>query len=272
MKNYIKLLRVKHYIKNLLIFLPVFFGGKLLNKHNLNSTLIGFIVFCLVSSLIYIMNDIGDIENDRNHPKKCTRPLASGAISLKSAKILMIILIILIVLIHIIYPPIINNNAVIIILIYLIINYMYTKKLKNIPILDITILALGFLLRVMYGSAINTIPVSEWMYLTILTFSFYLGLGKRRNEIVKVNNENETRNVLKFYTYQFLDKNMHMCLATTLVFYSLWTVSSGKYLVITIPLVIIICMKYSLIIEGDSYGDPVDVFVYGNVIVDSQCS
>ena len=79
MKNYIKLLRVKHYIKNLLIFLPVFFGGKLLNKHNLNSTLIGFIVFCLVSSLIYIMNDIGDIENDRNHPKKCTRPLASGA-------------------------------------------------------------------------------------------------------------------------------------------------------------------------------------------------
>ncbi len=147
MKKYIKLIRVKHYIKNLLIFLPIIFSQRITDITALTKTLITFILFCISTSIIYVVNDIKDIDKDRNHPKKKNRPLASGKISIKQAiKVIIILSIILICGMVIFF----RNNAYVmaIILVYIIMNMLYSMNLKNIPILDIAILATGFLLRV----------------------------------------------------------------------------------------------------------------------------
>lgn len=152
MKKYIKLIRVKHYIKNLLIFLPIIFSQRITDITALTKTLIAFILFCISTSIIYVVNDIKDIDKDRNHPKKKNRPLASGEISIKQAiKVIIILSIILICGISIFF----RNNAYVIavILVYIIMNMLYSMKLKNIPILDIAILATGFLIRVVLRSS-----------------------------------------------------------------------------------------------------------------------
>lgn len=147
MKKYIKLIRVKHYIKNLLIFLPIIFSQRITDITALTKTLITFILFCISTSIIYVVNDIKDIDKDRNHPKKKNRPLASGKISIKQAIKVIIILSIILIFGMVIF---FRNNAYVmaIILVYIIMNMLYSMNLKNIPILDIAILATGFLLRV----------------------------------------------------------------------------------------------------------------------------
>lgn len=265
--EYLKLMRVKHYIKNLLIFLPLVFSLNFYNTQMDIKVILGFVVFSLVCSIVYIINDIHDADKDRNHPKKCKRPIAAGTVSKKEAGILAIVLFCIVVVINILGKLSIASIGVL--LGYLILNVLYTFKLKNIPLVDVVVLVLSYVLRVVYGALIINVVVSHWLYLTIMSFAFYLSLGKRRNEMEK-NNENkeDTREVLKYYTKGFLDKNMYMCLALTIVFYSLWCVDASTiarfnvdYLIWTIPLLILICMKYSLNIEGDSYGDPVDVLL-----------
>lgn len=270
MKNYLLLMRVKHYFKNLLIFAPLIFSGLFLQQEYLTNTILGFISFSLMASIVYIINDIKDKEKDKLHEKKKNRPIASGAISIRSAIILAIVLFFASLFFEYLAVGKIIHLSYLYLLIYIIINIAYSFGLKNIPLLDVTILVSGFLLRVLYGSAIIGVDISNWLYLTVISISFYLGLGKRRNEIMKIGTK--TREVLKYYTKDFLDKNMYMCLAITVVFYALWTVDPinvskfGNLLVWTVPLVIIILMKYSMNVENDSYGDPVDV-VFGDKIL-----
>lgn len=150
-------------------------------------------------------------------------------------------------------------------------NILYSFWLKHIPILDVVILASGFLIRVLYGSNITNIQISNWLYLTILVFSFYMGLGKRRNEYKKMGTNG--RKVLEFYNESFLNNNMYMCMALGIVFYSLWCIdvnkaSTGIFNIIwTVPIVLIICMKYSLNIENESHGDPVDVILGDKILL-----
>ena len=265
--EYFKLMRVKHYIKNLLIFLPLIFSLNFYNWEMDIKVILGFIVFSLICSIVYIINDTHDVEKDRKHPKKCKRPIAAGTVSKKEAYVLAIILFLIIITINIFGK--LSIVSVGILLGYLVLNILYTFKFKYIPLVDVVVLVLSYVLRVVYGAMLINVMVSHWLYLTIISFAFYLSLGKRRNELDKtVNRENETRDVLKFYTKGFLDKNMYMCLALTIVFYSLWCVDATTLerlntsnLIWTIPVLILICMKYSLDIEGDSYGDPVDVLL-----------
>lgn len=270
MKHYLKLIRVHHYIKNLLIFTPLLFSGLLFTPNLLFLTIIGFVSFSLVASTIYIVNDIQDVESDRLHPTKSSRPLASGAISIKGAKILASCLILVVVFLQIVF----FKDSVfpyVILITYFVINILYSKSLKHYPIIDISILVSGFVLRVLYGSSITSIEISNWLYLTILTMSFYLALGKRLNELK--HHSSKSRKVLQFYNKEFLDKNMYMCLTLTIGFYSLWTVDPitinrvmNEYLVWTVPLVIIISMKYSLNLEKKSDGDPVEVILKDKVL------
>ena len=130
----------------------------------------------------------------------------------------------------------------------------------------------GFLIRILYGSVITNIEVSNWLYLTVISGSFYMGLGKRRNEIKKQGDK--SREVLKRYSKEFLDKNMYVCLTLSIVFYALWCVDSAtiqrmgtNLMVWTVPIVMIILMKYSLDVEGDSYGDPVDVLFKDKILL-----
>ena len=265
--SYIKLMRPKHYIKNLLIFMPLIFSGLFFNSALLLKTIIGFICFCFTTSMVYIINDIKDKDNDKLHEVKKNRPIASGKVTIKKAIIELIIILLLTISLLLIFK--IDIIAIIILLAYLIINLGYSFGLKNIPLIDIAIIVVGFLLRVLFGATIIDVDISSWLYLTIITISFYLALGKRRNELEK--NGNKSRKVLQFYNKNFLDKNMYMCLSMAIVFYALWAAdkanTSGNNLYIwTVPLVIIISMRYSMNIEGDSQGDPTDILLNDKLI------
>mgnify|MGYP004511714399 FL=1 len=271
MKNYLKLLRIKHWLKNGLVLLPLFFGKSIFNLNKIFFVLIAFIIFSFISSIVYIINDINDIEADRNHPKKKNRPLASGKVSIKNAILVLILLMILsISLIIYLYNKTTNIFIILIPLLYLILNILYSTKLKHIPIIDVAILVSGFVLRVYYGGIASNIEISSWLYLMIMFGSFYLGFGKRRNEM----KHNNTRKVLKYYNKEFLDKNMYVSLGLSIISYSLWCVDpltklniSSNYLVLTIPLVMMIFQKYSLIIEGDSDGDPIEVILNDRLLI-----
>ena len=226
MSQYIKLLRVNHYIKNFLIFLPLIFSGNLLNFDMLVIAITGVLSFSIMSSSIYIFNDLCDYEKDKLHPKKKLRPIASGAVSKRNATILFVMFIFISIAIPVLlyFCGIIAKKMCIvsclILCIYLIINVLYSTYIKNVAILDILFLAFGFVLRVYFGGSILNIEISEWLYLTVLCFSLYLGLGKRRGELTR--NKDKSRPVLKYYTKDYLDKLMNLFLTLTLVFYSLW--------------------------------------------------
>ncbi len=265
-KNYFKLLRVNHYLKNFLVLFPLVFSSELLNLSKLKTTVLGFIAFCLTASIVYIINDLKDIENDKKHPVKKNRPFASGKVSKVEGIIILIVLTLLVLGISY-FIGFENWIALLLLGVYLLLNVFYSFGLKNVPIVDIVILVSGFLIRVVYGAQIIDLTVSNWMYLTVISASFYMGLGKRRNEIIKQGDK--SRKVLKYYTKEFLDKNMYVFLGLCIVFYALWAVDPttinklGNNLMIwTVPFIMVILMKYSLNVEGNSFGDPVDVILH----------
>ena len=262
MKDVLKLFRVKHYIKNLLVFVPLFFAGEIFNISLMKYAIVGFVCFCLISSAVYILNDIQDIEKDRLHPKKKNRPLASGRISIKKGILFFAGCILIAFIISGFQMKLYGTAAL---LLYFILNVAYSMELKNKPIIDIVILASGFVIRIIYGGLIVGIPISKWLYLVVVTGSLFMGLGKRRNELTHQEN---TREVLKYYSESFLDKNMYVCFTLVIVFYAMWTLDSANAKMIwTVPALIIILMKYSMDIEGDSDGDPVDVLLNDRILV-----
>lgn len=273
MKNILKLMRPKHYIKNFLIFVPIVFSKKLLEPQAFLHTVFGFVVFSLLASAIYIINDIHDVEEDRRHPIKCNRPIASGAVSVQMGSLLAGVLIIVALGLNLgvfgLAPQCLSVFTV-----YFLVNLGYSMGLKNVPFLDIALLVSGFFLRVVYGAAVIRVEVSNWVSLTVITLSIYLGLGKRRNELKKCNDTGETRRVLKYYSTTFCDQFMNICMACALVFYALWSTDNdtverigNNYLIWTVPLVFFILMKYCSDIEGDSYGDPVDVVLHDKALI-----
>lgn len=270
MKQYLKLMRVHHYIKNLLVFAALACSGQLFAGDKLRNSVLAFASFCMISSTIYIVNDIRDREKDRKHPTKCNRPIASGVVPVHSAWILSILLFIIALICN--YFTF-RFQSTVLLLLYFVLNLSYSFGLKNIPLIDITILVSGFLIRVMYGAFVTDITISNWLYLTVIVLAFYFALGKRRNELKQVGN-GETRIVLKSYSVEFLDKSMNMCLTLANAFYALWSMDEktvslyqNNYLIFTVPIVLLITMKYSLDIEGNSDGDPVEVLIHDKVLI-----
>lgn len=262
MKKYLDLLRVKHYVKNLLVFIPLFFGGALFDEYKLLMGGSAFLAFSMVSSAVYIINDLQDIEKDRLHPTKKNRPLASGKITPAIAIFFEILCLIIAFGISFFIG---NIAAAMLLVLYLALNVAYSLGLKNKPIVDIIILASGFVIRIFYGGMVSRVKVSEWLYLVVTVGSLYMGLGKRRNELKK---QTETREVLKYYNVAFLDKNMYVCVALTNVFYALWTLEMPNPKIRwTIPIFIILLMCYSLDVEGDSDGDPVEVILHDRILI-----
>lgn len=263
---WIKLMRPKHYLKNLLIFAPVFFDNKFFEAPLITRCICGCIIFSLLSSVIYIINDLNDIQSDRLHEKKKNRPLASGDVSIKEAALLLCFLTVCIVVLYVMMPGE-GKRGWQFLVAYFGLNVAYSVRFKQIPLLDIVILVSGFLLRLLYGAAIVDIQVSFWLCMTVMAASFYLGMGKRRNELKRNSRDAEKiRGVLKFYSIDFLDKNMYMCMGMAVVFYALWSgavETVGKTgincQIWTVPLVMVIAMKYSLDIESGEYADPVEV-------------
>lgn len=270
MKKYLKLMRIHHYVKNLLVFAALVCSGRLFNIEKLAAGITAFAAFCLVSSVVYIINDICDREKDRKHPTKCKRPIAAGTVSVRNAWILTAALL---------SGAVVCNgfsfhiSSTLLLVLYLILNLGYSFGMKNIPIVDVTILVTGFLIRIMYGAIVTGISISNWLYLTVIALAFYFALGKRRNEL-RQTGDGETRPVLKAYPLRFLDMNMSMCLTLANVFYALWSIDEqttsfyqNDHLIFTVPIVLLITMKYSLDIEGDSDGDPVEVLLHDKLLL-----
>lgn len=264
LKNIINLIRLKHYVKNILIFIPLIFSLNFTKADLLLNEMLAFISFSLAASFVYVINDIVDKDKDRLHPVKKNRPIASGALS--SLQAMSVAVVLIAVSLWIAYM--LNTRTLFIVMAYLISNILYSFWLKNVPIIDVSLIALGFLLRVLMGGAAISVPISKWLLLTIMTLSFYLGFAKRRNEMSKVNSTNETRKVLKEYNANFLDKAMNSMMTLSVAFYALWSIDAqvvktfnSDKLIATVPFVLIGMFRYSLIIEGDSYGDPTDVLL-----------
>ena len=267
MKEYIRLLRPKHCIKNILVLLPLVFSGRLFEPRLLAKGVCAFAAFSALASLVYIINDIRDAERDRRHPTKCRRPIASGAVPVPHAAAEAVGMGMLLAALALWGR--FSWESWLCLVVYFVLNLGYSLGLKNVPILDIAILVSGFLLRVLLGSAVTGIATSGWLYLTVTSVAFYMGLSKRRGEL-RTSSES-TRRVLRYYNDAFLSQNMQMCLTLTVVFYSLWSVDRGGYLMWTVPLVMCICLRYSMTVEGSSDGDPVEVIFQDRVLLLLVC-
>ena len=267
-RNFLSMIRVRHYIKNLLVYVALICSGQFFDTKKIFDGTVAFVAFCLFSSCIYIVNDIRDREKDRLHPTKCKRPIASGAISAKTAAVTAVLFIAAALVLDLLF---LEPASLLFPLIYLFINIAYSCGLKNKPVLDIAILTAGFFVRVLYGAYVTEIVISNWLYLIVLFMAFYFALGKRRNELKA---GTETRAVLKYYSINFLDKYMYICLTLANVFYALWSMEGttvdhyrSNCIVFTVPLVFIITMKYGLDVDSGGDGDPVEVLLGDKVLL-----
>lgn len=262
MQGLIKLVRPKQWIKNSFVFAPLIFAGEFLHPDSVYSTLLAAFLFCIAASAVYIVNDLKDIEKDRIHPEKSKkRPLASGQVSPQSAIILLILLYIVLISFWAVVPSVIY-----VIFIYLALNWAYTFKLKHEPVIEIFIVAFGFVLRVYAGAMALTVPVSHWMFITTLSISLYLASIKRRQELSQ--SGSQSRGVLAYYSVTLIDRFAEMSAVTAVVFYSLYVMEVQPKLVVTVPLVIFGLFRYWYIVETLKGGEsPTDVIIQDKQIL-----
>ena len=251
MKNYLELIRIKHWIKNCLLFLPLFFS-KTYQIKKVSEVFIGFIVFSFAASFIYIINDIKDLEKDRLHPYKKNRPLPSKKITIKSAIVLACFLLFFSILINVK----LQFKSTFLILLYILLNLFYSFGLKNFPILDVLLLISGFIIRIYYGALIIDVEVSKWLFLTVFCTAMFLGFGKRKKEI-EIHSSSK-RKVLKEYNVDYLNNIMNVSVTLSIVFYSLWALEQSNTIIIyTIPIIIIIFLEYLYSYQKSNNDDPI---------------
>lgn len=248
MKNLLTLMRPQQYVKNLFIFLPLFFAGQITNPALVSNAFLAFIAFSLTASAIYILNDYHDIAEDQLHPKKKYRPLASGALSKKTALYLMLLLIT--VGFYLIYT--LSINATIILGLYIALNIAYSFYLKHVAILDICIIAIGFVLRLFVGASVTSISLSMWIVIMTFLLALFLALAKRRDDVLLyMDTGKKMRKVIDGYNIQFIDSTMAIMASVVIVVYIIYTTSSQvvqrlntQYLYLTALFVIIGVMRY----------------------------
>jgi len=253
----LKTMRPRQWPKNIFLLAGLVFDGQLTNPRALSITLVGLALFCLVSSLVYIINDLTDIETDRLHPTKQKRPLASGQLSKKTAVITAVILFILIFPISFI----LDIYFGIIISSYFILMLAYSFWLKRVPIIDVMVIAAGFVLRVAAGVVIiTTNQFSPWLFVATTFLALFIAIGKRRAEIDTLESKADAhRQVLKGYSLEMLDQMLTIILATTMMTYCLYTFASpitpgNHVMMLTIPFVIYGLLRYLYLIRMEHIG------------------
>lgn len=259
MKVYLSLLRIKQWIKNLFVFAPIIFSKNLFNQELFIKTLLTFFILSILSSGLYILNDIFDLESDMEHPEKRNRPLPSGKISKNFALSLSIIFIAF----SLISSFLLNHTLTFILLIYIFLNLFYSLIIKKIVIIDVFIIAINFILRIYSGSVVTQISVSSWLILCTLFLSLFLGFAKRRFEIVLLGeNAHKHREVLSSYSVDLLDKIILILSTATILSYSLYSVSPetkekfGEGFIFTIPVVLYGLLRYIYLIYEKKEGEP----------------
>ncbi len=252
-------MRPKQWIKNCFIFAGLFFSRNLFDIPLLLKVGLGFILFSLAASSIYIFNDIRDIHLDKKHPQKCKRPLAAENITMTQAVIASLCL----ATFAFIGAYILDLKFLSILLLYVVINLAYSLKIKQVVILDILFIAFGFILRVLAGVTLAGVYPSDWLIICTMTLALFLGFTKRRQELV-LNQANSTigRSVLSEYSISFLDQMIAVVTACTIMAYALYTVSpetvarfGTRNLVYTIPFVLYGIFRYFYLIHKKGQGE-----------------
>lgn len=225
--NLFKLIRPHQWLKNVFVMIPMFFGGSLLDPSDIRASVITFFAFSFIASSVYCFNDIIDVDADRRHPVKCKRPIASGAISVKSAWALMALMFLLsagMVCLLDTYTHIIQVGLVI--LVYYILNILYCSKLKQYAIVDVCIIAFGFVLRVLAGGFATDIVLSNWLVLMTFLLTLFLSFAKRRDDVLRMNETGEPprKNTIR-YNLTFINQAITITASVTLVCYIMYTVS-----------------------------------------------
>ena len=220
--HYLKLLRPKDWAKNLFLFIPLFFAGELFQFNKVLEIFWGFLAFCCIASAIYILNDYRDREEDRKHPTKKNRPIASGAISPTVALVIFFILVIL----GLGLGYWIRAKFLFILSIYFLLNVAYSFGLKNIPILDIIIVAIGFVLRIKGGAVIGKVGLTEWLNIMVFLLALFMAIGKRRDDVLlKLSSGTDMRKSIKGYNLDFLNVLLALVCAVIIVAYFMYTMS-----------------------------------------------
>ena len=224
-KSIYKLIRVKQWVKNAFVLAPLLFSLKFLEIASIESAFVCFFVFCFVSSIVYILNDIVDRKKDAQHPTKKFRPIASGKISVKMA-LCIAVLLVLGAVFGLLYLQ--NDKIIITIALYLLINIFYSLKLKNIAIIDVFMIALGFVLRVYAGAYAIGVPVSSYIFMTTLFLSLFLGFTKRKMELLHCGST--ARKVLQNYSNDMVNQYIIISIALTIMCYALYTLEPSTIL------------------------------------------
>lgn len=272
MRLYIRLFRCKQWFKNTFVFIPLLFRGLEFDIISLFNASMAFVLFCIASSAVYILNDIVDVEFDRKHPVKSKlRPLVTGEITIKSAVIVLVVLYSILLLQILFFPEVFK-----ILLVYILLNVAYSFYLKQLPIIDIFVIAIGFVLRVVVGAVAIAVQTSSWMLITTLCLALYMAAIKRRQEIFvhhlfnkhedKNVDTSKSRDVLDKYNRSLLNRFAEISGISAFVFYSLYVLLNAPGLFITIPIVIFGLFRYWFIVENQYGGEsPTDL-----VLADKQ--
>lgn len=264
--NVINLLRPHQYLKNFFIFLPLFFAIKITSAELLLNAFIAFIAFSLTASAIYIVNDYYDVEEDKKHPKKKNRPLASGVISKSQSIIIMLILL----LTGFTLMTLLSLKAVAFLFGYTIMNIAYSFYLKRVAILDIVMISIGFVLRLFIGSSVTGIPLSLWIVIMTFLLALFLALAKRRDDVlIFLDTGKKMRKVIDVYNLKFLDISIVIMAFIVIITYIFYTRSievmaraNSEYLYLTSLFVIFGIMRYlKIVFVNKDSGSPTKVIL-----------
>jgi decaprenyl-phosphate phosphoribosyltransferase len=222
LKAYFQIARPNQYVKNGFVWFPLFFGHKLLDPHALVNTWWAFLGFCLIASSVYILNDLQDVEEDRRHPVKKNRPLASGLLRPGHAVSLMILLLVICVVVVVTFLP---REFLLILGAYLVLNILYTFFLKHFAIIDIICIGIGFVLRIFAGGLAADIRVSHWIVLMTFLLALFLALSKRRDDLLLEACGYNPRKCLNGYNLEFVSLSMVIMSSVVIMAYILYTTS-----------------------------------------------
>lgn len=271
---FLKTMRIHQWVKNMFIFAPVIFSLHLpdfnLLKH-LGNSVAAFFLFSLVASSIYVLNDCFDREKDRNHPEKRRRPIASGALNVSTAvtgAILMLAVSLTVIFLF-------NRAFFIISMVYIVMNVLYSTYLKKVVILDVMVIAVGFVLRVKIGGDINHIELSVWILMITFLLAIFLGLIKRRQEWVKMNEiegGGDTRKTLLDYNKELLDQLISITTTATLVSYIVYVINPDiqqkfhtRDLYLTVPFVVFGIFRYLYLTYSKGKGESPSEVIFSDL-------
>ena len=245
----LRLLRPKHWIKNLFVLAPLIFSGLFTRSDARIQALFSALLFCVAASMVYIINDLADLKIDALHPvKRVERPLASGAVSVLTARVVLIVLGALLLA-----ASVVNVWLVAVLIVYIVLNLLYSTWLKRMPVIDIFCVAAGFVLRVYAGAVVIDVPLSSWMLVTTLAIALYLAAIKRRDEL-EVQGD-AARAVLGQYTVPLLDRFALMASVCAMVFYCMFVVTTRPVLAFTIPFVLFGIFRYWFLVDRKGRGE-----------------